>query len=151
MVVSAGAQVEGLIPVSVSLTNQGYDDASGSVSVSVSVSEREKIQCQREFEWKAQSFNCRPFGLSSHSHFLILPAHTHTRTRTHTRNYHQNYHWNYHNNYQDIEAFLRAGGRRGKQYAPLLDGTYFINRWFATVEMIPKTVVPIGFESKVFA
>jgi uncharacterized membrane protein YqiK len=26
----------------------------------------------------------------------------------------------------------------------LIDGTYFINRWFATVETIPKTVVPIG-------
>jgi uncharacterized membrane protein YqiK len=51
---------------------------------------------------------------------------------------------NYHNNYQDIEAFLRAGGRRGKQYQPLLDGTYFINRWFATVELIPKEVVNIG-------
>ncbi len=50
----------------------------------------------------------------------------------------------YHNNYQDPEAFLSAGGRRGRQYAPLTDGTYFINRWFATVEMVPKTVVPIG-------
>jgi uncharacterized membrane protein YqiK len=52
---------------------------------------------------------------------------------------------NYHNNYQDSEAFLRAGGRRGRQYVPLTDGTYFINRWFANVEMIPKTVVPIGY------
>lgn len=52
---------------------------------------------------------------------------------------------NYHNNYQDPEAFLRAGGERGRQYAPLTDGTYFINRWFATVELIPKTVVPIGY------
>ena len=52
---------------------------------------------------------------------------------------------NYHNNYQDPEAFLRAGGRRGRQYVPLTDGTYFINRWFATVESIPKTVVPIGY------
>jgi uncharacterized membrane protein YqiK len=52
---------------------------------------------------------------------------------------------NYHNNYQDPEAFLRAGGRRGRQYVPLTDGTYFINRWLATVEYIPKTVVPIGY------
>lgn len=52
---------------------------------------------------------------------------------------------NYHSNYQDVEAFLRAGGRRGLQYAPLTDGTYFINRWFATVELIPKTIVPIGY------
>jgi uncharacterized membrane protein YqiK len=51
----------------------------------------------------------------------------------------------YHNNYQIPEAFLRAGGRRGRQYVPLTDGTYFINRWFATVELIPKTVVPVGF------
>jgi uncharacterized membrane protein YqiK len=51
----------------------------------------------------------------------------------------------YHNNFQDPEAFLAGGGRRGRQYAPLTDGTYFINRWFATVELIPKTVVPIGY------
>jgi uncharacterized membrane protein YqiK len=51
----------------------------------------------------------------------------------------------YHNNYQDPEAFLRAGGRRGRQYVPLTDGTYFINRWFATIEIVPKTVVPIGY------
>jgi uncharacterized membrane protein YqiK len=43
----------------------------------------------------------------------------------------------FHNNYQDIEAFLAAGGRRGVQYIPLIDGTYFLNRWFCTVEMIP--------------
>jgi uncharacterized membrane protein YqiK len=52
---------------------------------------------------------------------------------------------NYHNNFQDPEAFLAAGGRRGRQYVPLTDGTYFINRWFATLEFIPKTVVPIGY------
>jgi uncharacterized membrane protein YqiK len=50
----------------------------------------------------------------------------------------------FHNNYQDIEAFLAAGGRRGVQYIPLIDGTYFLNRWFCTVEMIPKQLVPIG-------
>jgi uncharacterized membrane protein YqiK len=51
----------------------------------------------------------------------------------------------YHNNYQDAEEFIRAGGRRGRQYAPLTDGTYFINRWFASVQLIPKIVVPIGY------
>src|SRR5438876_2805526 len=51
---------------------------------------------------------------------------------------------NYHNNFQDPDAFIRAGGRRGRQYVPLTDGTYFINRWFATIEMVPKTFVPIG-------
>ena len=52
---------------------------------------------------------------------------------------------NYHNNFQDPEAFLAAGGRRGRQYLPLTDGTYFINRWFASVEKMPKFVVPIGY------
>lgn len=51
----------------------------------------------------------------------------------------------FHNNFQAAENFLQAGGRRGRQYQTLIDGTYFINRWFATVEMIPKTVVPIGY------
>ncbi len=52
---------------------------------------------------------------------------------------------NYHNNFQDPEEFLAAGGRRGRQYLALTDGTYFINRWFASTEMLPKTVVPIGY------
>jgi len=51
----------------------------------------------------------------------------------------------FHNNYQDPEAFLAGGGRRGLQYVPLTDGTYFINRWFATLESIPKTIIPIGY------
>jgi uncharacterized membrane protein YqiK len=51
----------------------------------------------------------------------------------------------YHNNYQDPEAFLRAGGRRGRQYVTLTDGTYFLNRWFSTVEIVGKTLVPIGY------
>ena len=51
----------------------------------------------------------------------------------------------YHNNFQTPQAFLDGGGRRGRQYVPLTDGTYFINRWFATIELIPKTVVPIGY------
>lgn len=52
---------------------------------------------------------------------------------------------NYHNNFQDIEKFLKAGGFRGRQYQVLADGTYYINRFFATVEMIPKTIIPVGF------
>ncbi|HEY0602725.1 MAG TPA: SPFH domain-containing protein [Herpetosiphonaceae bacterium] len=50
----------------------------------------------------------------------------------------------YHNNFQDPEKFLRAGGRRGRQLQVLVEGTYYINRLFATVEMIPKTVVDVG-------
>lgn len=52
---------------------------------------------------------------------------------------------NYHNNFQDIDAFLRAGGFRGRQYQVLADGTYFANRLFMTVEFIPKVIIPIGF------
>jgi uncharacterized membrane protein YqiK len=50
----------------------------------------------------------------------------------------------YHNNFQDAEKFLQAGGLRGRQLQTLVEGTYYINRVFATVEMIPKTVVEVG-------
>lgn len=49
-----------------------------------------------------------------------------------------------HASFQDPEKFLAIGGRRGKQIQVLTDGTYYINRLFATVEFRPKTVVPIG-------
>jgi uncharacterized membrane protein YqiK len=52
---------------------------------------------------------------------------------------------NYHNNFQDPEAFLAAGGFRGRQYMVLTEGTYFINRLFATVELINKIIVPVGY------
>ncbi|HEX7813991.1 SPFH domain-containing protein [Dyella sp.] len=51
----------------------------------------------------------------------------------------------FHNNFQNIDAFLRAGGSRGRQHQVLVEGTYYINRLFATVDFIPKTVVPVGF------
>ncbi len=51
----------------------------------------------------------------------------------------------YHNNFQDPEAFLAAGGSRGRQLHVLCEGTYFINRLFATVEFIKKTIIPVGF------
>ena len=50
-----------------------------------------------------------------------------------------------HASFQDPEKFLQINGRRGKQIQVLTDGTYYINRLFATVEFRPKTVVPIGF------
>jgi uncharacterized membrane protein YqiK len=50
-----------------------------------------------------------------------------------------------HNYFQDPETFLSLGGRRGKQLQVLTDGTFFINRWFATVEIRPKTLIPIGY------
>jgi uncharacterized membrane protein YqiK len=50
----------------------------------------------------------------------------------------------YHNNFQDPEKFLAAGGIRGRQEQVLVEGTYYVNRLFATVELIPKTVVEVG-------
>lgn len=50
----------------------------------------------------------------------------------------------FHNSFQDIPRFLTAGGRRGRQEQVLVEGTYYINRLFATVEMAPKTLVEIG-------
>jgi len=50
----------------------------------------------------------------------------------------------YHNNFQDPQAFLEAGGFRGRQYQVLSEGTYWINRLFATVELKPKTHVQVG-------
>ena len=50
----------------------------------------------------------------------------------------------YHNGFQDPEKFLAAGGQRGRQLQVLVEGTYYLNRLFATVELIPKTVVEVG-------
>src|SRR6266511_5642147 len=50
----------------------------------------------------------------------------------------------YHNTFQDPERFLKAGGLRGRQLQVLVEGTYYINRLFATVEMVPKTVIEVG-------
>jgi uncharacterized membrane protein YqiK len=51
----------------------------------------------------------------------------------------------YHNNFQDPERFLSAGGYRGRQLQVITEGTYYVNRLFATVEMIPKTVIDVGY------
>jgi uncharacterized membrane protein YqiK len=50
----------------------------------------------------------------------------------------------YHNKFQDADHFLAAGGHRGRQLQVLVEGTYYINRLFATVEMIPKTIIEVG-------
>jgi uncharacterized membrane protein YqiK len=51
----------------------------------------------------------------------------------------------FHNSFQDPEKFLAAGGRKGRQLQVLVEGTYYINRLFATVERIDKTIVPVGW------
>ncbi len=50
----------------------------------------------------------------------------------------------YHNNFQMPDRFLNAGGLRGRQLQVLVEGTYYLNRLFATVQMIPKTIVDVG-------
>ena len=50
----------------------------------------------------------------------------------------------FHNSFQDPERFLAAGGRKGRQLQVLAEGTYYINRLFATVERIDKTVIEVG-------
>jgi uncharacterized membrane protein YqiK len=51
----------------------------------------------------------------------------------------------YHNNFQEPEKFLAAGGRKGKQMQVLTDGVYFINRLFANVDIVPKSIINIGY------
>lgn len=53
-------------------------------------------------------------------------------------------HPNFHNCFQNPEKFLHAGGFRGRQLQVLVDGTYYLNRLFATVERIKKTVIEVG-------
>jgi uncharacterized membrane protein YqiK len=50
----------------------------------------------------------------------------------------------FHNSFQDPEKFLAAGGRRGRQLQVLVEGSYFLNRLFATVEKVGKTVIDVG-------
>ena len=50
----------------------------------------------------------------------------------------------FHNSFQNINRFLAAGGRRGRQEQVLVDGTYFLNRLFATVEVTGKRRIEIG-------
>lgn len=50
----------------------------------------------------------------------------------------------FHNNFQDCERFLASGGFRGRQYQVLVEGSYYINRLFATIELIAKTIIPVG-------
>ena len=50
-----------------------------------------------------------------------------------------------HNSFQEPEKFLAAGGRRGRQERVLVEGTYYINRLFATVEFIKKTIISVGY------
>ena len=50
----------------------------------------------------------------------------------------------FHNNFQEPEKFLKAGGHRGRQLQVIVEGTWYLNRLFATVEAVPKTIIPVG-------
>lgn len=49
-----------------------------------------------------------------------------------------------HNNFQDVDAFLEKGGYKGLQEQVILAGSYFINPWFAKLEMVRMTEIAIG-------
>ena len=50
----------------------------------------------------------------------------------------------FHNNFQEPEQFLKAGGFRGRQLQVVVEGTWYINRLFATIETVPKSEIPVG-------
>ncbi len=49
-----------------------------------------------------------------------------------------------HNKFQDIDAFLNNDGKKGLQEQVILAGSYFLNPWFAKLEMVQMTEIPIG-------
>lgn len=50
-----------------------------------------------------------------------------------------------HDSFQNSLAFLNNGGRRGLQEQVLLSGSWNLNPWFAQVEQVPMTEIPIGY------
>jgi uncharacterized membrane protein YqiK len=51
---------------------------------------------------------------------------------------------NGHNKFQDVDTFLNNSGFKGLQEQVILAGSYFINPWFAKLEMVKMTEIPIG-------
>ncbi|MGC4102634.1 SPFH domain-containing protein [Ferruginibacter sp.] len=49
-----------------------------------------------------------------------------------------------HNKFQDADIFMQSGGYKGLQEQVILAGTYFLNPWFAKVDMVNMTEIPIG-------
>lgn len=49
-----------------------------------------------------------------------------------------------HNKFQDVDLFLSKEGYKGLQEQVMLAGSYFLNPWFAKVEMVRMTEIPIG-------
>jgi uncharacterized membrane protein YqiK len=49
-----------------------------------------------------------------------------------------------HNKFQDVDLFMEKGGYKGLQEQVILAGSYFLNPWFASVEMVKMTEIAIG-------
>jgi uncharacterized membrane protein YqiK len=49
-----------------------------------------------------------------------------------------------HNKFQDVDQFLKSEGYKGLQEQVILAGSYFLNPWFAKLEMVKMTEIPIG-------
>ncbi len=49
-----------------------------------------------------------------------------------------------HNKSQDVDIFMGNGGYKGLQEQVILAGSYFLNPWFAKVEMVKMTEIAIG-------
>ncbi len=49
-----------------------------------------------------------------------------------------------HNKFQDVDMFLQSDGLKGLQEQVILAGSYFLNPWFAKLEMVKMTEIPIG-------
>lgn len=49
-----------------------------------------------------------------------------------------------HNKFQDVDLFLQNEGYKGLQEQVILAGSYFLNPWFAKLEMVKMTEIPIG-------
>ncbi|CAN1208579.1 SPFH domain-containing protein [Tumidithrix helvetica PCC 7403] len=50
-----------------------------------------------------------------------------------------------HDNFQKAQSFVENGGHRGLQEQVILSGSWNLNPWFAEVQQVPMTEVPIGY------
>jgi len=50
-----------------------------------------------------------------------------------------------HDNFQNAQLFINGGGRRGLQEQIILSGSWNLNPWFAQVEQVKMTEIPIGY------
>jgi uncharacterized membrane protein YqiK len=50
-----------------------------------------------------------------------------------------------HDSFQRGQKFIEAGGCRGLQEEVLLAGSWNLNPWFATIELLPMVEIPIGY------